>query len=198
MGVARRMKCASGMSTNRLLAIALLMFAVGCQGAKADSSAQAAPTADTATAQNGAAPGYVREVHRATQLEFDIPASWQKQVQGDVMVLTSPAGAALELVAASGEQQAKSDEKAMLTAVERTLKNPKFTSGLKPVQQHGLTGFAATGKGQKNGGEVEWFTLVIGDGHGHAILGLGFYRPDTPQDVKNQMMHTLDSIQPAR
>jgi hypothetical protein len=136
-------------------------------------------------------------VHRGTQLEFDIPTSWQKQVQGDVMVITSPSGAGLELVAASGGLQAKSDEKAMLTAVERTLKNPRFTSPMRPVQQHGLTGFAATGKGFKNGGEVEWFTSVLGDGHGHALLALGFYRPDLPQDVKSQMMHVVDSIQPA-
>jgi len=184
-----------------ILCFVIVFAAAGCR--RADASATISQEQGGVTETTGASPragapaGYIREVHRGTQLEFDIPVSWNRETHGDVMVITTP-GVGLELVAATGGLEARADEKAMLAAVGRTLKNAKLTSPMKSVSQHGLTGFAASGKGQKNGAEVDWFTSAVGDGHGHAILALGFYRPDTSEEARTQMVHVLDSIQPVR
>ncbi len=158
-----------------------------------------APTATTPAAPPAkpVTPGYTRETHGVTQLAFEVPTDWKRESKGDVMIITTE-GAGLELVAATGGIEAKEDEKALLQAVNRTLKNARFTSKLKPVKQNGLTGFVATGKGEKNGKPVEWFTAALGDGHGHAILALGMYKPDVSKDIKLQIAHVLDSIQPAQ
>jgi hypothetical protein len=156
-----------------------------------------APATPPATPAKSVTPGYVREVHGVTQLAFELPTSWKREAKGDVMVITTD-GAGVELVAATGGIEAKNDEKAMLEAVGKSLKNARFTSKMKPVKQNGLTGFVATGKGEKNGMQVDWFTAALGDGHGHAILALGMYRPDISQEIKAQIVHVLDSIQPAQ
>ena len=212
--------------TRNLLSLVLVSGALACGGAPPPSTTASAPTsaasataapspstpastppadpppAPTATtppppAAPTVTPGYVREVHGVTQLAFEVPTAWKREAKGDVMVITTD-GAGIELVAATGGIEAKNDEKAMLTALNKTLKNARFTSKLKSVTQHGLNGFVATGKGEKNGKQVEWFTAALGDGHGHAILALGIYRPDISQEIKGQIVHVLDSIQPAQ
>ena len=84
----------------------------------------------------------------------------------------------------------------MLGAVAKTLKGAKLTSKMKPAQQHGLTGFVATGTGTKDGNEVAWFTSAIGDGKGHALLTLGMYRPTASPAYRAQMARILDSSSP--
>ena len=49
-------------------------------------------------------------------------------------MVISTDGAGIELVAATGGIEAKEDEKAMLSALNKTLKNAHFTSKLKPVK----------------------------------------------------------------
>ena len=161
----------------------------------------AATAAVTAATPPAAAPEvtYRWETHKATNLKFEIPTSWTISQNGNVLVAQTPTpGVAIEFVAATGGLEAKSDEKAMLGAVGRTLKGAKLTSKPKPAQQHGLSGFVATGTGTKDGNEVEWFTSAIGDGKGHSLLTLGMYRATVSAAYKAQMSHVLDSIQPAK
>jgi hypothetical protein len=102
----------------------------------------------------------------------------------------------MEFVAATGAAEAANAEKAMLTEVFKVLQGAKFTSPMKPTAQHGLKGFVATGSGKKDGAEVEWLTSVLGDGKGHVMLTLGFFGAGAAAS-KTQIVHVLDSIQPA-
>jgi hypothetical protein len=141
---------------------------------------------------------YRWEVHRGTNMKIEVPSDWSAAPNGNVLVVTSPTpGVGVELVAATGGLEAKADEKAMLAAVGALLSNARFTSGLKPVQQHGLSGFVTTGTGQRQGAQVEWFTSVVGDGKGHGLLALGFYSPDAKDGYKAALRRVLDSMQSA-
>jgi hypothetical protein len=171
----------------------------------ASSAVAAAPSPTTApspSAVASAAPApadvkYQWETHRKTNIKFEIPTTWTTEVKGDVLVAKTPTPAAgIEFVAATGALTAKNDEKAMLTQVGKVLQGAKLTSPLKPANQHGLTGFVATGSGKKNGADVEWFTSALGDGKGHAMLTIGFFGPGAAA-YKTQIVRVLDSIQPA-
>jgi Domain of unknown function (DUF4333) len=146
----------------------------------------------------GGPASYHWETNPKTNMKLEVPAGWNKQVNGEVMVISTPTpGVGIEVVAASGGLESRADEKSMLAAVGKSLQNAKLTSALKPAQQHGLKGFVATGTGQKNGNPVQWFTAALGDGKGHAMLTLGFYSASTSPEYKTEMTHVLDSIQPA-
>jgi hypothetical protein len=204
------------MKTTSRFAVAsfLVIAAAGCSSATSttptdDSAAPAtkpaaATPADTtpgaaaapATATAGA---YRWEVHKATNLKFELPTSWAMEQSGDVLLAKTPTPAVvIEFVAATGGLEAKNDEKAMLAAVASSLKGARFTSRLKAVQQHGLKGVVATGTGTRDGVQIEWFTAALGDGAGHAMLTLGMYRPTAPTAYKEQLLRVINSIQPAR
>jgi hypothetical protein len=147
----------------------------------------------------GAPAGYRWEVSTKTNMKFEVPNDWNKETNGDVLVITTPSrnGVGIEFAAATGGLEARADEKAMLGVVGKSLQNARMTSRPKPVQQNGLKGFVASGTGVKNGATVEWFTAALGDGRGHALLSLGFYSPSAPPAYKTEMRRVLDSIQPA-
>lgn len=187
----------------RVVGIVLVaVIAVGCSKRSESEKGNAAsvtPTPAATQAGNAAAPatpGYRWEYHKGLNMKFELPNDWTAAPNGDVLVVKTPTpGVGIEFVAASGEVAAKSDEKIMLAEVGKVLKTPKFTSGLKPVSQHGLSGFVATGNGQKDGQTVDWFTAALGSGN-KALLALGFYSPNAPANYKQQLTHVLDSIQP--
>jgi hypothetical protein len=155
------------------------------------------PAAPAAAAPAAAEVQYHWETHKKTNVKFEIPTTWTTDVKGDVLVAKTPTpGAGIEFVAATGGLAAKNDEKAMLAEVGKVLQGAKLTSPLKPATQHGLKGFVATGSGKKNGADVEWFTSALGDGKGHTMLTIGFFGPGAAA-YKAQIVHVLDSIQPA-
>jgi hypothetical protein len=163
------------------------------------TAAPAQPPAAAAPAAPAPSDAYRWEVHKATNIKFELPTAWTVAQQGDVLVAKTPTpGVGLEFAAASGGLVARNDEKAMLVEVGKTLQGARFTSPPKAVQQHGLKGFVATGTGTKDGAEVEWFTSALGDGRGHAMLTVGFWAPGAAPAYKAQMVHVMDSIQPAR
>jgi hypothetical protein len=168
---------------------------VAAPGPSPSPSPETAPASAPASAPADAT--YHWQTHQKTHIKFEIPTTWSTDVQGDVLVAKTPTpGAGIEFVGATGAAAAGSDEKAMLVEVGKVLKNAKFTSPLKAAAQHGLKGFYATGTGTKNGVEVEWFTSMLGDGKGHAMLTVGFFGPKAV-GYKGQIVHVLDSIQPA-
>jgi hypothetical protein len=160
------------------------------------------PTPGATAAPAAAAPAatdvaYQWETHKQTNIKFELPTTWKMEVAGNTLVAKTPTPAAgIEFVAAAGGLAAKNDERAMLIEVGKVLQGAKFTSPLKPASQHGLKGFVATGSGKKNGVDVEWFTSALGDGKGHAMLTIGFFGPGAAA-YKAQIVHVLDSIQPA-
>lgn len=192
-----------------LIACFVTAAAAGCGKGASDAPASGSPATTTAAPAppppTAAAPApapaevaYRWEIHKATNLKFEVPTTWTLTPNGNVLVAKTPTpGVGIEFVAATGGVEAKNDEKVMLAAVARTLQGARFTSKMKPAQQHGLKGFVATGTGKKDGAEVEWFTSAIGDGKGHAMLTLGMYAPTVSPAYKAQMIHILDSIQPA-
>lgn len=143
--------------------------------------------------------GYRWETHKQTNIRFEIPTNWTTSVNGNQLVAKTPTpGVGIEFQAAIGGLATKHDEKVMLKEVGKSLQGAKYTKKGQPVEQHGLKGFVATGTGKKDGKEVEWFTSALGDGHGHEMLTLGFYAANVTPEYKAQMMHVLDSIQPAK
>jgi hypothetical protein len=147
----------------------------------------------------GTEAGYRWETHKQTNIKFEIPTDWSTSVNGNQLVAKTPTpGVGIEFQAAIGGLATKHDEKAMLKEVNKSLTGAKYTKKGAPVEQHGLKGFVATGTGKKDGKEVEWFTSALGDGHGHEMLTLGFYAANVTPEYKAQLMHVLDSIQPAK
>jgi hypothetical protein len=204
-------------NTSRWVAAAFVVLAAaacgkgeksGDTGATTASAAPASTPAPTAATppkkeepkkeepkkEEPATEGYRTEIHKGTNMKFDLPTSWKIETKGDVLVATTT-GAGIEFVGATSGVAAKNDEKAMMAEVGKILQNVKFTSKMKPVEQHGAKGFVVTGTGKKDGAEVEWFTSAIGAGKG-ALLALGFYSPTISPAVKAQIVHTMDSIAP--
>ena len=72
----------------------------------------------------------------------------------------------------------------------------KFTNPPTKFQQHGLAGFGAGGTGHLEEAPIAWFSIVIGDQHGHGMVALGF----GPQMPWVAQVKTIDrlmaSVQP--
>ena len=153
------------------------------------------PAGDKPEAPAGGDAGFHWEVHKPTNIKFELPTNWTTSINGNVLVAKTPTpGVGLEFVGTEGRLSAKADEKALLKEVSKSLQKAKIVGKPKPVEQHGLKGHVSSGIGFKDGAEIEWLCAVLGDGKGKDMLTLGFYAPNLGATYKAQMQKVLDSI----
>jgi hypothetical protein len=153
------------------------------------------PAAEKPTAPpSGGEAGFHWEVHKPTNIKFELPTDWTVSIAGDKLVTKTPTpGVFLEFWGAEGKLSAKADEKALLKEVGKTLQKAKLNGKPKLVEQNGLKGHVSAGTGFKDG-EVEWLCAVLGDGKNKDMLTLAFYSPKLGGTYKSQLQKVLDSI----
>jgi len=141
--------------------------------------------------------GFHWEVHKPTNIKFELPKEWTTSINGNILVAKTPtAGVGIEFVGVDGKLSAKYDEKLLLKEVGRSLTKVKVTEH-KAIEQHGLKGNMIVGTGFKDGADVHWRCRVLGDGKGHDMLTLAFYQAHLEGKYKAELIKILDSVQPA-
>ena len=143
------------------------------------------------------AAGFHWEVHKPTNIKFELPKEWTTSINGNVLVAKTPTpGVGIEFQGVDGKLTAKYDEKVLLKQIGAELTKVKVTEKAKAIEQHGLHGNMIVGKGFKDGAEVIWRVRLLGDGHGHDMLTLAFYAPHLEGKYKAELIKILDSVQP--
>jgi hypothetical protein len=141
--------------------------------------------------------GFHWEVHKPTNIKFELPKEWTTSIEGNVLVAKTPTpGVGIEFVGVDGKLSAKYDEKLLLKEVTRSLTKVKVTEH-KGIEQHGLKGNMVVGTGFRDGADVHWRCRVLGDGKGHDMLTLAFYQAHLEGKYKDELIKILDSVQPA-
>jgi hypothetical protein len=157
-----------------------------------------APATAAGTTQKAPKAGNRWEYNRASNVMFEVPASWTAKPTGQVLVISPPdGGVGIEFVAVQGGAEAKADEASMLMTVGAIVKNAKvLPQTAAKVNQNGLNGFGFDGTGSMDGKPIEWFSIVLGDGAGHGLLALGFAGVGQLGAHRAALKMIFDSIQP--
>jgi len=149
----------------------------------------------------GSAPSsadYRWETYPPANIRFSVPAAWLSRTLEKVRVVTSPEPAiGIEFVGITGGiPEGKAVEGEMFSAVSRSIEGIEITMQAKPVDQFGLKGFVFGGTGTKAGHAIEWFSLILGDGHGKGLLAVGFIKVSELDAYKATVTEIMNSIQP--
>lgn len=170
-----------------LVALSLAAGSLAFAGVMSDAGAQSARA------------GYRWENHKAANIKFEVPTAWTTTTESGDVLVTKPkdGGLAIEFVAiAHGQDEAKKAEDAIGKAILKRIPDAHVTQPAKPVSQNGLTGAVIKGEGTKNGGKVEFFAVVLGDGKGHGLLSVGFAGPGQIKAHETQVVEIFNSIRP--
>jgi hypothetical protein len=137
--------------------------------------------------------------HEAARLKFEVPGDWvTTQHDEKTIKVRSPDGVSVEFrFFTTGSAEAMRDEKFLTKELESMVKDVKFTNPPTKFHQHGLAGFGAGGSGHLEETPIAWFSIAIGDQHGHGVVAFGF-GPQRPWMVQVKAIERLmASVQPA-
>jgi hypothetical protein len=137
------------------------------------------------------------EVFKAGNLKFEIPSAWTSKTEANNHLVVQPPGknALVEYAAVSNGFAAKAAEKELLAEIGKIIQAVKKTSNVKKFKQHGCDAFTLEGKGKKDNAEVDWVSFGVGH-KGGEILAIALFYKDVPQNIKDDIRKSLESIQP--
>jgi hypothetical protein len=137
------------------------------------------------------------ESHPEGRVKFQVPADWTTtQIDDKAMKLIGPEGVSIEFHYFNQGAEAIQDEKLIIEKLHALVSNPKITNPGTTFEQHGLTGFGIGGVGDHDGQPIAWFSITVGDKHGHGVLTCGLGNVPNFKNQYKTIVEIMGSIQP--
>jgi hypothetical protein len=125
-----------------------------------------------------------------------VPTDRTRRVTGDVTTFLSPTpGEAVEVIRAPPGTAANIEKAAVLTAVGRSLQNVKLAGpDVVGPARTSFQGWQAKGTARKNGKNVEFVSVALGDEQGHEAQVTAYFDAAIAPAAKERLIHVLDSV----
>ncbi len=141
------------------------------------------------------------ESHAESRVRFLVPPTWTTtKVDDRTIRITSPVDVAIEFrYFTGGAPEALHDEELIAEELKGLATDLVIHNKPTKFNQHGLAGFGFGGVGKRGDKAIAWFSVTVGDQHGHGVLAFGFgeveqFKAEHPTIV--QIMQSIQPLQP--
>lgn len=121
------------------------------------ASGGAGPAQPSGTSESGAN----IYTHGDGGIQFEVPAGWKAEPNGDQMTLSTPDNALSVVLWVPAEENFQEAAEALDRELSKTVKNVKEDGEPKQTTVGGMTTYSQTGTGEVNGTEIQWSVDLI-------------------------------------
>jgi predicted Zn-dependent protease len=127
----------------------------------ANTTSKANSNSETSTPQDSTASGDNHYTHKEGGIQFDLPAGWKAEPNGDQMTLSTADGSLSVVIYVASEDNFKEATEALDKELSKTIKNVKESGEPKETKVGGMQTVSQSGTGEVNGTEIQWAVDLI-------------------------------------
>lgn len=158
--------------------------------AKANTNSEAPSQSSSPTAS-----GDNHFTHREGGIQFDLPAGWKSEPNGDQMTVSTADGSLSVVIYVAAEDNFKEATEALDKELSKTIKNVKENGEPKETTVGGMTTISSSGTGEVNGTEIQWAVDLIQAKK--PVIVLTFAAPGVWEKHQGEYQQFAKSIKPA-
>lgn len=125
------------------------------------SSANTASKANSESSQDSSASNDNHYTHKEGGIQFELPAGWKAEPNGDQMTLSTPDNALSVVLWVPAEEDFQQAVGELDKELGKTIKNVKTNGEPKETQVGGMTTYSQSGTGEVEGNEIQWSVDII-------------------------------------
>lgn len=133
--------------------------------------------------------------HKEGGIQFDLPAGWKAEPNGDQMTLSTSDGSLSVVIYVASEDNFDQATSALDKELSKTIKNVKENGDPKETNVGGMSTVSQSGTGDVNGTEIQWAVDLIKAKK--PVIVLTFAAPGVWEKHQSEYQEFAKSIKPA-